>query len=110
MSGDDNPYEIHIPGVLIDDTDAHGARVLWVLYEALEALDAYRAGLFAREYGATVTESASYMVTPRSVEALLAVSKQLDAFSPGGYFFGVDPLDPNQIGWWPESELVNAGD
>jgi uncharacterized protein YbaP (TraB family) len=92
------------PGCVIEDADALGAQVLWVLYECLEAADLNAAASFASHYALEVTLSAQCQCSPRSVHALVDVSHQLDMLSPAGCFFGVDPLDSRRVGWWVEGD------
>jgi len=90
--------------VVIEDSDHVGAQVLWVLYEALEALDEHRACEVVRRYSIEISLSAIYQVTERSVEALCHLSNRLDEMSPRGFWFGVHPGDQRRLGWWPDAE------
>ena len=91
---------------VIEDADAVGAKVLWVLYEVLEGLDPWGACCFARDFAPEVTLSAVCLVTDQSIPALVNVTARLDDLSPEGFYFGIDPLGAGRMGWWPERAHV----
>lgn len=92
--------------VLVDDVDALGGGLCWFLYSIAEAVDLNGAGVIAQTYGATITNSAMFILDEFAPECLYALCDLLDTHSPPGFFFGFEPHNDQSLGWYRDAPVA----
>lgn len=93
-----NPHE-----VLIEDIEAVGGQLTWILYEVLEDIEPYAAADIVSEYGSVISHSCLYIIDEeRGADCLRALCDALDNMSQPGHYFGFPRESDNTLGWFNE--------